>query len=63
MICRNATSVRYDVLPVRGLEMLTGLQLGRWDPMVQIRSVDWTNWFWVVNLRALRYGGDYGRVP
>jgi len=28
-----------------------------------IRSVDWTNGFRVINLRALRDGGDYGRVP
>jgi hypothetical protein len=33
------------------------------NPGVMIRSVDWTNGFWVINLRALRDGGDYGLVP
>jgi hypothetical protein len=48
---------------VGGLEVLAQLELGRSTPLLQRRSVDWTNWFWVINLRALRDGGDYGRVP
>jgi hypothetical protein len=33
------------------------------DPLVGLRSVDWTNGFGVINLRAFRDGGGYGRVP
>jgi hypothetical protein len=49
--------------PVRGVEAFALLQLGGGDPLFQGRSVDCTNWFWVINLRTLRDGGDYGRVP
>jgi hypothetical protein len=48
---------------VGGLEAFTFRKFIRRNPVVQIRSVDWTNGFWVINLRTLRDGGDYGRVP
>jgi hypothetical protein len=50
-------------LPVRSLELRTLFELTCCNELVQIRSVDWTNGFWVINLRTLRDGGDYGQVP
>jgi hypothetical protein len=50
-------------LAVRGLESFACFEMICRNKFVQIRSVDWTNGFWVINLRALRDGGDYGRVP
>jgi hypothetical protein len=63
VVSRGRTSLRYRILTVQGLEVLALLELAGGNPLVQVRSVDWTNGFWVINLRTLRDGGDYGRVP
>jgi hypothetical protein len=50
-------------LAVRRLEMRAWFEVICWKELARIRSVDWTNGFWVINLRTLRDGGGYGRVP
>lgn len=59
----DSATVSSNGHPVRGLQWLAHVEFGRLDPLAAGWCVDWTNGLWVVNLRTLRDGGDYGRVP